>query len=86
MSASSVRRVIAPGAAASSSALKAGKVRVDRARIDRSASASASSKDAPWDCGYARSLSVVTSSARCGATASRAMHASESSASNSSVR
>ena len=37
-----------PGAAASSSALKAGKVRIDRVRIDRSVSASASSKDAPW--------------------------------------
>ena len=58
-------------------------MRVDRRRIDRSVSVSASSKDALWD-GYARSLSVVTSSARCGATASRVKHASESSADNSS--
>ena len=78
--------MIAPGAAESSSALKAGKVRADSARIDWSASASASSKDAQWDCGYARISSFVTSSARCSAIASCAMHASESSVDNSSVR
>lgn len=60
-------------------------MRVDRVRIDQSACASTSSKDTPWDWVCVCSLSVVMSSARRSATASHAMHASESSADSSSI-
>jgi hypothetical protein len=58
-----------------------GKVRFLKARIERKASARASWKDAPCAGGYAGIVRVVTSEARWGAAASRAMHASVSSSS-----
>ena len=59
----------------------AGNVRFLKARIERRASARASWKEAPCAGGYAGIMRVVTSAARCGAVASRAMHASVSSSS-----
>jgi hypothetical protein len=63
------------------SASYAGNVRFLKARIERKASARASWKDGPCAGGYAGIMRVVTSAARCGADASRAMHASVSSSS-----
>ncbi len=63
------------------SASYAGNVRFFRARIVRKASARASWKDGPCAGGYAGITRVVTSAARCGDAASRAMHASVSSSS-----
>ena len=75
--------------ARSRSASYVGSVRSVKARIARNAITSASRNDAPCASGYAGITRVVTSAARCGAFASRAMHASVTSISvgeSSSVR
>ena len=97
VSANSVRCVIPPAGddpddavtARSRSASYAGSVSFVKARIARSAIASASWNDAICAGGNVGMARVVTSAARCGAFASRAMHASVTATSvgeNSSVR
>ena len=76
VSASSVRRVRVSGAGERRAASNAGSVSVARARIERSARRRARLKDGPCANGYVGIVSDVTSSARCGAAARLAMHAS----------